>query len=208
MLLALFGVLAVLNLIASGAENETLEWATKPFLTPILALWLWRAEPATQAKAKGIVAGLLFSAAGDIALLNDGQWWFITGMAMFLFAHACYIATFIRHGALRRIKKTIIIGYLLVLASALVWLWPALSEVGLAVPMAGYAVALTTMAALATTFGWRTGLGGLLFLVSDLLIAIGVADAVTIPGPPLWVMLTYIPAQLLIATGWRISARS
>jgi len=85
MLLALYGIVAVLNIVAAAIGSHALDWATKPLLMPLLALWLWRADRT----AKGIIAGLLFSTAGDIALLNDGQGWFITGMVLFLGAHIC-----------------------------------------------------------------------------------------------------------------------
>ena len=116
-LLSAFAVLAVLNLIASGTGNETLEWATKPLLMPVLAAWVWRVRP----DAKGVIAALLLSAAGDIALLNGGDTiWFIAGMVLFLGAHACYIATFLRHGA--RPKPVAAAGYAVVGVAGLVWL--------------------------------------------------------------------------------------
>ena len=52
------------------------------------------------------------------------------------------------------------------------------------------------------------GLGGMLFLISDFLIAFRVAETWTVPGPPIWVMLTYAAAQFLIATGWIFFRRS
>lgn len=194
MLLALYGLVALGNVIAAGTENHVLDWATKPLLMPLLALWLWRKDKS----AKGILAGLLFSWAGDIALQFDGQLWFITGMVFFLGAHLCYITTFLRAGA--RPKPLVAVGYGAVLAGTLILLWKPLGA--MAYPMTLYAVALATMATLAASIGWRVGLGGMLFLVSDFLIAFRVADTWTVPGPPIWVMLTYAAAQFLIATGW------
>jgi hypothetical protein len=68
--------------------------------------------------------------------------------------------------------------------------------------MAFYGLALVSTAVLSASFGWRLGLGGGLFLFSDLLIAVEIADAATLPGPAIWVMLTYLAAQALLATGW------
>lgn len=198
MLLAIYGIVAVGslvgNIVALETGSQVLEWATKPFLMPLLALWLWRVDKS----AKGIIAGLLFSAAGDIALLNDGQGWFIAGMVCFLGAHICYITTFLRNGARPRAAVAAVYGTVLV--ATLAWLWKPLG--GMAFPMMGYALALAVMATLAASVNWRVGLGGALFLISDFLIAIRVADALTIPGPPIWVMLTYVTGQALIATGW------
>jgi uncharacterized membrane protein YhhN len=193
MLLALFGVLAMLNVFASGTENQALEWATKPLLMPVLALWVWR-----NRGRRGIVAALLFSAGGDIALLNgDNTAWFIAGMLLFLAAHGCYIVTFVQSGA--RVRPAVALAYAAVFGAALVWLWRPLGA--MAVPMTVYGLALAGMATLAAGLGWRVALGGALFVVSDLLIAVRVAEAATIPGPPIWVMLTYLAAQLLIALG-------
>ncbi|MBV1852357.1 lysoplasmalogenase [Catellatospora tritici] len=207
LVLALFGVDATLNIIAAGTENKALDWATKPILIPLLALWFWLAARQRGLRATpGILAALGFSTLGDIALQNEGTAWFISGMVLFLGAHVCYITTFVRNGALSRLRAMpmllVPVGYLVFLVTALTLLWPALAEVGLAVPMAGYGLALTGTAALSSAFGWRTALGGGLFLLSDLLIAVRVADAFTIPGPPIWVMLTYALAQFLLAWGW------
>ena len=45
------------------------------------------------------------------------------------------------------------------------------------------------------------GLGGALFMVSDTLIATGVADWPQPPRPQLWIMLTYAAAQFLLVRG-------
>lgn len=204
--LIVYAVVSAANIVAAASANTTLEWLTKPLLMPLLALWLWRAARGTSRPVGGVVAALLFSAAGDIALLNDGDLWFLAGMALFLGAHICYITTFIRHGALGRLRRwpliCVPVGVAVLLAGALVWLWPGLAAIGLAVPMTAYGLALATTAATSSAFGWRTGLGGLLFLTSDLLIAVDVADAAELPGPPIWVMLTYLAAQTLLAFGW------
>ncbi len=50
-------------------------------------------------------------------------------------------------------------------------------------------------------FGLTAGLGGALFMLSDTLIATGVAEWPQPPRPDLWIMLTYIAAQFLLATG-------
>ncbi|WP_117213720.1 lysoplasmalogenase [Allorhizocola rhizosphaerae] len=199
MLSGLFGVLAVLNLIASGTEHQALEWATKPLLMPVLALWVWR-----NGGKRGVVAGLLLSAGGDIALLRgDSTVWFIAGMVLFLGAHVCYIATFVQSGA--RVRPAAALAYAALFGAALVWLWKPLGA--MAIPVTVYGLVLAGMATLAAGMGWRVALGGGLFFVSDLLIAIRVAQAATIAGPQIWVMLTYLAAQLLIALGTTGSGR-
>jgi len=66
------------------------------------------------------------------------------------------------------------------------------------VPVLGYSLLLTAMAATAAGTGRLAGIGGALFLVSDGTLALGMAD-VDFPGRGAVVMPTYLAAQLLIA---------
>jgi uncharacterized membrane protein YhhN len=119
-----------------------------------------------------LVAGWL----GDIFLLADGTW-FLIGMAAF----------------------AAILGYAAVWAVMIVLLWPDLGA--LRIPVACYSLLLATTAVMSTNAGWRAGLGGALFLVSDSMIAMGLADWSRPPAVDFWIMLTYVAAQYLLATG-------
>jgi len=189
MLLALYGIVAVVNLLGPWHWTELF---TKPLLMPILALWVW-----FHGRHKLIIAALLFSWAGDVALMNsDKQLWFIAGMVFFLGAHICYITAFLRSGA--RVNKVIAVTYALVFLAALIWLWKPLGA--MAIPMTAYGLALTTMAVTSAGVSWKTGLGGAFFFVSDMLIAVRVAGVVK--HTDFAVMLTYVIAQALIAIGY------
>ncbi len=72
----------------------------------------------------------------------------------------------------------------------------------LPIPILAYGCLLAVMAASAAGLGWRAGAGGALFLLSDLLIGLDLSG-VDVPGPPIWVMLTYALGQVLIALGWK-----
>ncbi len=203
--LVLFAFTATINVTASGNGHAGLDWATKPLLMPLLAGCLLLAAHEARAYAdRLILAGLLLATGGDVALMFDGTVPFIAGMALFFGCHLCYIAAFVRAGALARLRPSpqlaVAVAYLVLLAVTMPWLWEGLG--GLAIPVAVYAVALATMATTAAALDWRIGLGGALFLVSDLLIAARVADTADLPGPPIWVMLTYTLGQALIVTGW------
>ncbi|MEW2384915.1 lysoplasmalogenase [Micromonospora sp. NPDC047707] len=206
-LLAAFAVVAAANLLANATGSAIGELLTKPLLMPLLAAYLWRAGTDRGARPDRLVlAALAFSTGGDVALLGDGDAAFLAGMALFLAAHVCYVAAFTRDGAAAALRRpplaAVPLGYAVLTVAALAWMWPGLSDAGLAVPVAGYAAALATMASTAAAHGWRVGLGGALFLGSDLLIATGVAGVGTLPGPPIWVMATYAAGQALIVTGW------
>ncbi|MEV4198757.1 lysoplasmalogenase [Micromonospora globbae] len=206
LLLAAFVAVAAANLLANAADHRVAELVTKPLLMPLLAAHLWQATTAQGRRTpRLILAALALSTGGDVALLGTGTGWFLTGMALFLGAHLCYVAAFTRHGAAAALRRppllAVPLAYGLLTAAALAWMWPGLTDAGLAVPVAGYALALSTMATTAAAHGWRVGLGGALFLSSDLLIATGVAGVLDPPGAPVLVMATYAAGQALIVTG-------
>ncbi|MGI5492077.1 lysoplasmalogenase [Microtetraspora malaysiensis] len=88
-LLVLFWACSVVHLVAGLAGLGLVDPVTKGLLMPLLALWvLARRGPGI------IVAALLASTAGDIALEIDGM--FVPGMGFFAIAHICYITFFVR----------------------------------------------------------------------------------------------------------------
>ncbi|BCL12846.1 lysoplasmalogenase [Micromonospora sagamiensis] len=205
--LLVFATLTAANLTAVATDHRLGVLLSKPLLIPALAAYLTLAAAAHGRRPDRLVlAALVLSTGGDIALLVDGTAAFLVGMALFLGAHLCYITAFTRHGAARTLLRpplvAVGIGYATGTAAVLVWMWPGLTDAGLALPVAGYAVALATMATTAAAHGPRVALGGGLFLLSDLIIATGVADVGQLPGHGVWVMATYCLGQALIVTGW------
>lgn len=79
-------------------------------------------------------------------------------------------------------------------------IWPDLPA-DLRIPLTGYSLLLTAMAWRAGVFGPYAAVGGALFLLSDALIATGIAEWPQAPAPDFWVMLTYIAAQALLTLG-------
>ncbi|MEU1242309.1 lysoplasmalogenase [Micromonospora parva] len=202
-----FLVVTAANLLANATGGGTALLLTKPLLMPLLAAYLWRASAERGTRPdRLLLAALAFATGGDIALMIDGTGWFVAGMACFLGTHLCYLAAFTRHGAATALRRPPLVAvplvYALLTVIALAWMWAGLTDVGLAIPVAGYAIALAAMATTATTQGWRVGLGAALFLGSDLLIAAGVAEVAQPPGAPVLIMASYAAGQALIVTGW------
>lgn len=193
-MLGVFILSAIGNLASLVADAGWLEVVTKAMLMPSLAGWAW-----ARGGPRLVVAALLLSAAGDITLGVDGL--FIVGMGFFGAAHLCYVTFFVRSGAgaAPRRRWLIVAAYSLLLIVLVVVLWPGLGALRL--PVAGYSLLLTATAATSAGYGLRTGIGGALFLISDSLIALGLADLPRPPQPGLWVMSTYIVAQYLLASG-------
>lgn len=115
---------------------------------------------------------------------------------MFAAGHVCYLVLFGRG----RTNPYLGAGYAVALAAMAAVLLPALPA-GLRIPVAGYSLLLTAMAYRASGPGLWAGVGGALFLVSDTLIATGIADLPQPPVPGFWVMATYLAAQSLLAAG-------
>lgn len=193
-LLQPFFLLAALDLLGVALGSPLLQWLSKPFLAPVLLL-LTHAVRDNRGLDR-VAVGLLFACGGDVALLLEGETAFLAGMACFLGTQVAFIGAFLHHG---RPPATSYLVYLPCWAAANALLWTPLGP--LAVPVLGYSLALTVMAIAATGVSARVAVGGLLFLISDGLIGIGVAGA-SMPGHGVAVMVTYIAALLLITTGW------
>jgi uncharacterized membrane protein YhhN len=201
-LLGLFGLLAAVNLVGGAAAAGTggvrlSDVFTKPLLMPVLAGFAVAAARPGRA-SRLAVCGLLLGGLGDVALLGHGTW-FLVGMGAFALGHACYLSAFLRRGAVARLRRRwwIPVGYLAVWAGLIALSWPGLDG-GLRVPVLGYSLLLTAMAAAAAGTGRVAAAGGALFLISDGTLALGMAG-VDFPGRGAVVMPTYLAAQLLIA---------
>lgn len=190
-LLGLFALLAAAHLGALLADAGTLVHLTKPALMPVLAAYaLLRGGP------RRLVAALLCGCAGDVTLQLGGDTAFLAGMGCFAAGHLCCLTLFARSGR-PRTGPWVAAGYGAVWLGGTAALWPGLDP-GLRVPVAAYGLLLTAMALGARPW---TGLGGALFLLSDGLIAAGLAGWPQPPVPQFWIMATYLAAQYLLTAG-------
>ncbi|MFF4155344.1 lysoplasmalogenase [Streptomyces sp. NPDC001678] len=197
--LAAFGGTALVHLTALLTGATLLAHATKPALMPLLAAHaLLRGGPPLLAGA------LLLGCGGDTLLQvggDSGGPAFLLGMGSFAAGHVCYLLLFARHGSPGGARTYRLAAlYTAAWLTAVVLLWPGLDG-ELRVPVALYSLLLTAMALGATRARLRTGAGGALFLLSDTLLASGLAKWPQAPAPQFWVMLTYLAAQGLLAHG-------
>jgi uncharacterized membrane protein YhhN len=183
-------------LVALGGP-EAVRIVIKGLLMPSLLLWVLVALG--PAAPRLLVAGLVLATVGDIGLEFDAT--FLLGMAGFLAMQVCYVLGFIGLGAWPAVRRNwpIALGYLAFWVGANLVLGPRLDD--LRIPILVYSLGLCVMAVFAAGVGRRVGTGGLLFLISDMLIGLQLAD-LDFAGRGVVVMLTYLPAQYLIATGW------
>lgn len=193
-----FVLIGVLNLVFEAAGPRIGFDLTKPLLMPLLALALL---------AKGrrmpplLLVALLGSTLGDTMLLFSGNW-FRVGMLGFAATHVCYITLFGRGGARRNRRRL----FAAALVYGVLWivlitnLWSGLAA-NMRIPLTIYSLLLVTMATHAWAGGRRTGVGGALFVVSDTMIAGGIANWHMPTGTGFAIMATYIVGQYLLATG-------
>lgn len=200
-LLVAFALAVVVDLVSLAAGYDLGHRIAKPLLMPLLA-----AHAGVRGGPRLLVAALLCGWGGDVLLLSDADPAFLVGMASFAAGHVCYLLLFRRPDPphrpahLRGPSAWIGGAYVLALVVTVTLLWPDLPA-GLRIPVAGYSLLLTAMAYGAGRLGLVAGLGGALFMVSDTLIATGVADWPQLPRPDFWIMLTYAAAQFLLVSG-------
>ncbi|MDR3079363.1 MAG: lysoplasmalogenase [Streptomyces sp.] len=194
-LLLLFWCAVATDLICLAAGQSLGHTLAKPLLLPLLAAHAW-----VRGAPRLLVVALLLGFGGDALLLFDADVAFLAGMGSFAAGHVCYLVLFRRYGTPQARGAWIVGAYGIGLVALVVSLWPGLPA-GLRIPVAGYSLLLTAMACRATRLGPVAGVGGALFLLSDTLIATGIAEWPQLPGPDVWVMSTYVVAQFLLARG-------
>ena len=186
--------------------TPVLAFVFKPLATLIVIAYAW-GRGAGQAQRPWLLGGLVFSLVGDIALLWPQQG-FLPGLVSFLIAHLAYLVAFTRE--LRFAQRVApFVAYALVAGAILAFLWPGVPG-GLRWPVLAYVVCLAAMAA-QTAVAWRVArgtasevlargaaLGGLLFVLSDALLAINRFHT-PLPASSLWILSSYWAAQWLLA---------
>ncbi|MDJ0847687.1 MAG: lysoplasmalogenase [Myxococcota bacterium] len=184
-------------------ERRNLVYFFKPAtMLLVLALAVQGGDAVQGSYLLLVVAGLLFSLAGDVFLMLP-QDRFVPGLVSFLVGHLFYVAAFAGDGG----GAGPLLGFLpFVAAGVLVYAWlrPGLGAMG--APVAVYVTAIAAMAGFATARWLGVGgtgallacAGAILFVVSDSALA---ANRFRRPfaAAPAVVLGTYFAAQCLIA---------
>lgn len=202
-LLALFSLTSAAVLVRAERQGfRNLVYLAKPLALVSVALIAVFAWPLVSTEYRlWILAGLALSLLGDMALMVPKDR-FLTGLGAFFLAHVAYTIAF-----LGRLDTPVFLPYLPFGFAGLfvvVILWRHLD--GLRIPVIAYAVAIAVMAgsawAVAMTIGsvsaWTAAVGTLLFLFSDVVLALNrfVGEIRSADALIVW---TYFPAQLLLA---------
>lgn len=191
-------------------DQPWLNFVFKPAATLAIIGWAWRRGADTPGLRRWVLAGLMLSLVGDIALLWPQQG-FLPGLVSFLLAHLAYLVAFTRERRLADWWPAFAL-YAVVAGAVLALLWPGVPA-ALRLPVAVYVVALASMAAQALVLWRRSGpaaspgarrarwlaVGGALFLLSDALLATN-KFAAPLPLSSLWILASYWSAQWCIAS--------
>ena len=202
---AAVAVAAPLDWWAVAVGGRRREWAFKPlvFIALLVAAVLMGA--ADSATGRWLLAALVLSLTGDVALLSDGEGRFVLGLGSFLLAHVAFVVAFIHAGMPR--GDLALVGLALVAALAAVVgrrVVPAAAREGGPL-LAGAVTAYVGVIGAMVVGAWATGrplvaLGATVFMVSDAILAL---DRFVRPRRlgSLAVMVTYHVAQVLLVVG-------
>lgn len=211
--LALTALSALLAIASApwALGQPVLNFVFKPLTTLLIIAMAWPRGRDTPALRRWVLAGLVLSLLGDVALMWPREG-FLPGLVSFLLAHLAYLVAFTRVQRLGARLAPFVV-YALVAGAVLALLWPGVPA-ALRVPVVLYVLALASMAAQAAVL-WRAvpgdaaarrlALGGALFLASDALLASN-RFAGPLPLASLWVLATYWTAQACIAS-WLAAPR-
>lgn len=206
-------LLALGAIVGAGLDGDGrwLHWLAKPLATLLIAHIVWRSTtPLSAGYRRAVLAGMLLSCIGDIALMLPIDA-FVPGLIAFLLAHLCYIAAF-RDGW--RAGRGLGLAALLLAVFAAInlgGLWPLLPS-ALRVPVVVYVAVLALMATLALARAWSrpqplpaeahsarwAACGAVLFVISDSTLAWDRFGG-GLPMAALCVLATYYAAQYCIA---------
>ncbi|MDT4954725.1 MAG: hypothetical protein QOJ02_2863 [Acidobacteriota bacterium] len=202
-LTALAFVSAILTIYAATQNRRPVLYLFKPLtIVFIILIALESKFPASSFYKYTIIAGLLFSLAGDVFLMLPVDR-FIQGLISFLIAHLFYIAAFTFESG-RALSAWGVIPFLIYGSLMLRVLWRDLGKMRL--PVMIYMLVILMMGWTAASRLVLTGqrgstlafTGALLFIASDSMLAVERFKG-RFRGAQTYILFTYFAAQWLIA---------
>lgn len=203
----LFVAVVVVHLVAQVSGPAGLRVWSQVAAMPLLALALAFLARRPFSRLVGwMIVGIGFSWLGDSAPKIAGEHSFLVMVGFFLLAQIAFVTAFWPERSRSvaspgsRAWPVPLLAYLVALVVFLVLCLPGTGV--LTVPVVGYGLVLVGMAVLATAIHPLAALGGILFVLSDALIALReFTDWYALPGHGFAVMSTYLVAQALLVAG-------
>lgn len=197
-------MLTVLHLVAQVAEASTWARVTQACLMPLLAATLWSAAPAPRSRlVRMVTVALGLSWLGDTApAAFEGDAAFLVMVGFFLLAQVAYVVAFWPTRGASVARRPLLLAHYALAAVALVVACAPGAPGPMLAAVVVYGVCLVAMAVLATGVHPLAGAGGVVFLASDAMIALGAFTGwFDPPASGFWVMLTYVAGQALLVAG-------
>jgi uncharacterized membrane protein YhhN len=221
-LLALYFLLAAIEITGDYFNSFYVILITKPLLMPVLMAWMWRETVQETPLRKWMLGALIGSFFGDTFLLffPFNESFFLLGLGSFLIAQLVYTYLFVIQiktcqgkgdNRLRILWIVIFAAFYFMLMN---YLWPNLGDFLLPVIVYGITICLMGLSA-AFRYG-KVSLdsyilvlaGALTFIASDTCIAINqFVYKGEMPFAQVIIMVLYVVAQYLIVKGWLKSVR-
>ncbi len=179
--------------IRGDVVPDIYEWAWKGAGVALLAVYALSRHQGTDSRQ--IAAVMAFGALGDVLIELQLEW----GAAAFLLGHLVAIQLYLRHRRPSLETSQKVLGLTLAMLTPLIS-WRLTGSAMVAV----YALGLGAMAGAAWTSSfprYRTGIGAVLFVASDLLIFARMGVLQQSPLPDLLIWPLYYFGQFLIVTG-------
>jgi uncharacterized membrane protein YhhN len=207
--LLIYSLIGALNILSATIEQTMLRTVTKPLLMPMLMLYVF-SQTHILIRNK-LIFILIFAWLGDMFLLIPGNspLYFQLGLGSFLVMQIAYIRLFSSQSSagyfdLRQWFSLPIIPVLIYVIGFLAFLLPLISA-ALYIPVSLYALALGAMLYSAflrkkDSSYYLIFIGAIFFVISDSLLALA-KFYFSFSGNSIYVMLTYILAQLLLILG-------
>lgn len=202
LVITVLGAMSVAALLWSDWKGHRLRLAAKPAASACFIAAALVAGATDTAYGGWVLAGLVLSAVGDVALLGRSSKLFLLGLGSFLLGHVAYVVAFATRGV---DGGATVLAVLALSGPAIVvirWLWPHVPS-EMQVPVAAYATVISLMVAMAVGTiafekdGWIL-VAAIMFYLSDLAVA---RDRFVAPGPinGLWGLPLYYAAQFAFA---------
>ena len=207
--LFIYSLIGALNILSAVIEQPLLRTLTKPLLMPMLLLYVF-SQTHILIRNK-LIFILIFAWLGDMFLLIPGNspLYFQLGLGSFLIMQIAYIRLFSSQSSAGYFNvdqwfSLPIIPVLIYVVGFLAFLIPLISA-ALYVPVGLYALALGAMLYAAylrkmDSSYYLIFIGAILFVISDSLLALA-KFYFSFSGNSIYVMFTYIMAQLLLILG-------
>lgn len=204
------GIVSLINWISAWQERAITYYITKPIVLVGLLLFLVMQAPVTMSRLPFLL-GLAFSLLGDIFLIPKGTRWFLVGIGAFSITQLMYIWGFNTSKVSWPVLVVGIAAYLVgvILIHLVLNRFSQSSSINKAIlpylKIYGALVLAMSMSALLCLArpAWSdlaavlAGIGGVLFFLSDGMIALEKLDR-RLPKNRFWVIFTYHLAQFLI----------